>query len=249
MEAASTVKQFRRPPSKTSKVIGVFGEVLITLGLLIGLFVVWQLWWTDVEAGQVQASLSQELDEELPESPDVIAAPVTEEPVPVAAPPFESETFARLWVPRWDNGSEPYSKTISEGTDQATVLDVLGIGHYADTAMPGEIGNFALTGHRQTHGRPFYSVTSLEEGDALIVETAEAWYVYKVTDTRIVTPRQTEVIAPNPDEPAAAATEASITLTTCHPLFSTKERYIVHGTLDNWVPRDAGRPVELGSGA
>lgn len=232
-----------------SAFVGFLGELLITAGLLLGLFVVWQLWWTDVEAEQLQSSLSETLDAELPDSPAVVAPPQVDEPPPVAEAPLDATTFARLWVPRWDSGDDAYRRTISEGTDRATVLDVLGIGHYTDTAMPGDIGNFALAGHRQSHGKPFYDIPTLEVGDDLVVETAEAWYVYKVTDSLIVTPSQTEVIAANPSDPSVAPTAASITLTTCHPLFSTRERYIVHGTLDSWVPRDAGRPAELGGEA
>ncbi|PWD51145.1 class E sortase [Serinibacter arcticus] len=237
----------RRRGGVGSMILGVVGELLITAGLLLGLFVAWQLWWTDVEAGQLQNQLSETLDTELPTSPDVVADPQVEAP-PVALAPLDATTFGRLWVPRWDNGDNPYNKTISQGTDRATVLDVLGIGHYEDTAMPGEIGNFALAGHRQSHGKPFYDVTSLQIGDDLVVETAEAWYVYKVTTTDIVAPTQVDVIAPNPTDPATQPTVASITLTTCHPLFSTRERFIVHGELSSWVPRDAGRPAELGTG-
>lgn len=235
----------RRKAGPGSILLGFVGELLITAGLLLGLFVVWQLWWTDVEAGQLQASLSEELDTVLPEAPETIGEAQLGA-APVADAPLDTETFARLWVPRWDHGTTPYKRTITEGTDRRTVLDVKGIGHYTDTAMPGEIGNFALAGHRQSHGRPFYDITTLEAGDALVVETADAWYVYNVTSTDIVLPSEVEVIAPNPYDPQAAPDRASITLTTCHPLFSTRERYIVHGELSSWVPRDAGRPAELG---
>lgn len=235
----------RRKAGPGTILLGFIGELLITAGLLLGLFVVWQLWWTDVEAGQEQNSLSEQLDTVLPESPEIQAEGQIGG-APVADAPLDATTFGRLWVPRWDNGTSPYKRTISQGVDRATVLDKLGIGHYPDTAMPGEIGNFALAGHRQSHGRPFYDITTLEVGDALVVETAEAWYTYKVTESYVVTPNQTEVLAANPLDPQTPATEASITLTTCHPLFSTRERYIVHGTLESWVPRDAGRPAELG---
>lgn len=236
----------RRPPgpSAASRVVGVVGELLITLGVLLGLFVVWQLWWTDVEAGQTQQQLSATLDETLPPSPDTVAPAGTGE-APVALEPLTGTTFARLWVPRWDDGDTPFARTITEGVDRATVLDPLGIGHYPGTAMPGQVGNFALAGHRQSHGKPFYAVDKLAPGDALVVETADAWYVYRVTTSEIVPPTDVDVIAPNPSDPGAAPTAATITLTTCHPLFSTRERYVVHGELESWVPRDAGRPAEL----
>ena len=225
-----------------SAIIGVVGEILITVGLILALFVVWQLWWTDVEAAQVQTELSADFEAGLSESPNQVGAAGVGEPP--AFGELTEQTFARLWVPRWDSGA-PYVRTISEGTDRESVLDVLGIGHYEDTAMPGEIGNFAIAAHRQSHGKPFYNIDTLQEGDAIVVETADAWYVYKVVNSEIVPPTQVEVIAPNPWSPQDPPQAAAITLTTCHPLFSTKERFVVHGILDHWVPRDAGRPAEL----
>lgn len=225
-------------------ILGVVGELLITLGLVLGLFVVWQLWWTDVEADQIQAELSQEFDRELTQSPAIVGTPQTDAP-PVDLAPLDATTFARLWVPRWGTDGDPYVRTISEGVDRATVLDVLGIGHYPDTAMPGEVGNFAIAGHRQSHGKPFYAIDQLQEGDALIVETATAWYTYRVTSSQIVLPSEVSVIAPNPINPSEPAVQPMITLTTCHPLFSTKERYVVHGVLESWIPRESGMPAEL----
>lgn len=238
----------RRRAGVGSAVVGVVGELLITLGLLLGLYVVWQLWWTDVEAAGVQAELSEQLNESFSESPDQVGdalTPLAAEAAPVELPPLEGATFARLWVPDWGSDSAPYVKAISEGVDRQTVLDVLGIGHYPDTAMPGELGNFALAGHRQSHGKPFYNIDTLAEGDALIVETSEAWYVYRVSSYEIVPPSEVSVIAANPADPGAAPEVSMITLTTCHPLFTTRERYIVHGILETWMPRESGRPAEL----
>ncbi|ROR96689.1 sortase A [Salana multivorans] len=239
----------RRRQSPLSVLLGIIGEILITVGLLLGLYVVYQLWWTDIMGDHAQAEISEQFEATLPTSPNTageaqLGAPVAEELAPLTA-----ETFARLWVPAWSSGDTFYVRPITEGTDRATVLDPLGIGHYEKTAMPGQIGNFAIAGHRQSHGKPFYSIDKLQEGDELIVETAENWYVYHVTSWDIVKPSDIEVIAPNPTDPTAAPDKAMITLTTCHPLFSTKERYIVHGELVEWMPRDAGRPASLVTGA
>src|SRR5690606_10957704 len=116
------------------------------------------------------------------------------------------------------------------------VLDVLGIGHYEGTAMPGEVGNFAVAGHRVTYGKPFNRVEELQVGDPLVVQTETTWYVYRVTSTQVVTPRDVQVIAPTPNQPDVAPTVASMTLTTCHPMFSARERFIVHAELDYWTP-------------
>jgi len=226
----------------------VLGEVLITLGVLVLAFLVWQLWWTDVEGNQAQAQIVRDLDERrdpvpTPTAQDgpLVAEPRRDEP-PVMAEPAHATTFATLQVPRWDGEPE---RPISEGTDRATVLDVLGIGHYEGTAMPGAVGNFAIAAHRTTYAKPFNRIAELQVGDPLVVRTDDTWYVYRVTSSEIVRPQDVQVIAPVPDDPTGTPTERYITLTTCHPMFSARERYIVHGTLDYWAPVSSGTPAEL----
>jgi len=160
----------------------------------------------------------------------------------VLAEPAEATTFATLRVPRWDPDAV---LPVSQGTSRSRVLDRLGVGHYAGTAMPGEVGNVALAGHRVTYGRPFHRIEELALGDALVVQTADAWYVYRVTGTAVVGPADVEVVAPVPGDPDAAPTRALMTLTTCHPTYSARERYVVHAELDSWLPVADGVPVEL----
>ena len=238
----------RRRSSRASSVaygaVGVLGELLITLGVLLLAFLVWQLWWTDVEGDRAQAEVVQELG--YPEPPVAaaevaVAQPRYDEP-PVLPEPAHGESFGTLTVPRWTG--EP-ARPLSQGTDRSTVLDVLGIGHYEGTAMPGGVGNFALAGHRVTYGKPFNRIEELQVGDPLVVWTPDAWYVYRVTSSQVVLPPDVEVIAPVPNEPGAAPTERYITLTTCHPMFSARERYIVHGVLDHWATTSSGTPAEL----
>ncbi|EYR64860.1 hypothetical protein N866_03150 [Actinotalea ferrariae CF5-4] len=81
------------------------------------------------------------------------------------------------------------------------------------------------------------------------MQTETTWYVYRVTDTRIVDPTAVEVVAPVPGEPGATPTRAMITFTTCHPEFSLKQRFIVHGELDYWMPVSEGTPAEILGGA
>ncbi len=228
-------------------VVGVVGELMITTGVLLALFVVWQLWWTDVEAEAVHARIVADFEHAAPApAPDIAPdiAPAQQGPPPAIAVPGDATTFALLRVPRW---GEDYVVPISEGVGRKTVLDVKGIGHYPGTAMPGQIGNFALAGHRQTYGRPFFRAPELQPGDALVVESDAAWYVYRVTESLIVSPRAVEVIAPVPGQPAAQPTEAMITLTTCHPLYTTRQRYVVHGVYESWSAKADGYPEALGS--
>ncbi len=234
----------RSPASPGAVVVGVFGEILITIGVLLGLFVVWQLWWTDVVAEQVQAQIVDDLGWLTVPTQSAPTAVQYRDAAPVLAEPPSGETFAVLYVPRW--GADPMP--VSEGTNKYQVLDKLGIGHYSGTAMPGGIGNFALAGHRTTYGKPFNRIEELNVGDPLVVRTSDIWYVYRVTSTEVVRPAQVDVIAPVPGDPQATPTEAMMTLTTCHPMYSARERYIVHALLDYWVPADEDTPVDLAEG-
>jgi sortase A len=235
--------------------VGVVGELLITAGVLLGLFVVWQLFWTDVVAERAHDEIVQELGwartaDGVPDADPAPAAPEDSSPerrdaAPVLPEQPHATTFATLSVPRW---GPDYVEPISEGVTRRDVLDVLGIGRYPGTAMPGEIGNFAVAAHRTTYGKPFNRVAELQVGDPLVVQTQDAWYVYRVTSSQIVMPEDVQVIAPVPDEPGVEPTEAMITLTTCHPMFSARERFIVHGELDYWMPTSEGTPVELADG-
>jgi sortase A len=238
-------------------VVGVVGELMITAGVLLGGFVVWQLWWTDVEGDRAQARVVEQLDwEPVPvpvaadgpaatDGPPPVAVPQTGEP-PVPAEPSHATTFATMVVPRWDGEPE---RPISQGVDRATVLDTLGVGHYPGTAMPGAVGNFAVAAHRTTYGKPFNRVEELVAGDPVVVRTADTWYVYRVTGTAVVTPADVSVIAPNPADPGAEPTARTMTMTTCHPMFSARERYIVHLDLDYWAPTSGPAPAELVGGA
>jgi len=231
--------------------LGVVGELLITAGVLLFAFLAWQLWWTDVEGNRAQAQVVRELERDPVPSPTasatgpVVAPPRRDEP-PVMAEPPHATPFATIQVPRWNGEPE---RPISQGVDRATVLDVLGVGHYPGTAMPGGVGNFAIAGHRTTYAKPFNRIQELQVGDPLVIRTADTWYVYRVTSTEIVAPSNVGVIAPVPNDPGATPTERLITLTTCHPMFSARQRFIVHGSLDYWAPVADGTLAELLGGA
>ncbi len=231
--------------SPAGRVAGVLGEILITLGILVGLFVLWQVWWTDVIADRQAEGHMSEWEAGAQEAPDQIAEPREDDPEPPDPAP-EGDAFAIMYVPRW---GEDWRFPIASGTGYAEVLDNGFIGHFPDTEMPGELGNFALAGHRQSYGRPFYSVDNLQPGDPLVVRTENTWYVYRVTDHEIVTPTDVDVLAPVPREPEATAEDRMITLVTCHPLWSVAERYIVYGELDYWADVADGRPAELDGGS
>lgn len=238
----------RRPLS----FVGVLGEVLIAGGLLVALFVGWQLFYTDVQGERNQAAVVANLDWATDPTdaantaiadvtiPD--AFKVTDEDPPETGHMNIANTFATMIVPRWGSS---YVKPISEGTTRRDVLDPLGIGHYVGTQMPGEAGNFAVAAHRTTYGKPFNRVADLKAGDAVVIQTEGIWAVYHVTSWEIVQPSDTHVLATTPNDPNAGITGRFITMTTCHPMYSAKQRWVVYGELDYWAPVGHGIPAEL----
>ncbi len=116
-------------------------------------------------------------------------------------------------------------RPVNEGV-QLSVLNHGVLGHYPGTAEPGGVGHFALAGHRTTYGRPLWAVASLRPGDPVVVETATDYYVYRLSELRIVQPEQSEVVAPVPGRPGTAPTERWMVMTACHPKFSASQRIV-----------------------
>ncbi|WP_240611295.1 class E sortase [Actinobaculum sp. 313] len=242
MHAPTRQRSTRKKRSLFWCALGVLGELLITVGIVVGLFVVWQLWWTDVVAKQEQAAAIEEIQDDWGEAPVKIGTPRYDDPPAVPHPTDEGALIGLMRIPRFgvDNVD-----TIREGVGLKTVLDTGAFGHYPDTAYPGEIGNFATAAHRQTYGAPMRDVDQLQVDDAIIVETEDAYLIYKVTDSYIVEPSQGEVVAPVPGDLEAEATERHLTITTCHPPFVSDKRWVIHAKYDHWVARDDGIPEEL----
>jgi sortase A len=213
-------------------VVRTTGELLVTGGVIVLLFVVYELFVTDLLNGQRQDDLNRQVHAEWEANP----------PVPGSQVP--GDAFAVLHIPRL--GAD-YEQVVLEGTAYADLKD--GPGHYADTALPGQPGNVAIAGHRTTYGSPFRDVDVLQPGDPIVVETADSWFVYRVLGDpgtgnfdgdpsgipgqQIVSPADVEVINPTPNAAADAPPSGSyLTLTTCHPRFSARQRLIVHAELD-----------------
>nr|WP_263312004.1 class E sortase [Brachybacterium atlanticum] len=222
-------------------VLGVLGELLLTAGVLLGLFLVWQLWWTDVMADREQAGILDGLEQEWGAVDEERIAPRQDGPPPVPTTPEDTMVFGTMHVPAFDRDRFP----LAEGVDLEQVLNVKGAGHYPQTALPGQVGNFSVAGHRNTYGRVLEDIAGLEEGDPIVVETDEAFYVYEVTESLVVQPEDAWVIAPTPGESGVEPTERMLTLTACHPMYSARERYIVHAEFSYWTDRSDGIPEAL----
>jgi len=226
-------------------VVRSVGEVLITLGLLLLLFVTWQLWWTDVTANREQAITIKALERGFQSADGVRRGPLPkkpkkQEPLATLANVPLGEAFAIVRIPRFGATN---ARPALAGTDDHTLTK--GIGHYPGTAMPGLVGNFAVAGHRTTYGRPFHNIDLLKKGDVIVVETKESYIVYAVDRHVIVTPRQVEVIAPVPEQPGVQPKQAWMTMTSCHPKFSARERYVVFAKHVKTFPRARGLPASF----
>jgi sortase A len=232
-------------------VIGAVGELAITAGVLLLLFVVWQLGFVAVTTNRAQAATVDSLERQFaqptpapttaPASPTptdtATAAPTT--PAAVPAPPT-GDAFAILRIPRL---GAAWAKPVYQGVG----LDVLakGIGHYPDTQLPGQIGNAAFAGHRAGHGNPLIDIDTMRPGDAIVVETADTYVIYRVDRSEIVPPTDINVLAPVPDQPGVAPTESWLTLTSCEPKYGSTNRFIVFAKLDRSVPRAQGLPADV----
>jgi len=204
----------RYPPAVDwRRVMRGTGRVLISAGVLILLFVGYQLWGTGIAEARSQRSLMGDFELPRPASttPGTTAPPVT------APPPVpDGEAIAVIRIPKL--GVE---KAVVEGVALGDLKK--GPGHYRDTPLPGQPGNSAIAGHRTTYGAPFYRLDELEPGDRITVATRQGTFDYEVREQKVVRPSEVSVLDPTPDN--------RLTLTTCHPRFSARQRLIVVAAL------------------
>ncbi|POX41020.1 class E sortase [Streptomyces sp. Ru73] len=216
----------------------ITGEAFITLGVLMLLFVAYQLWWTNVlalnEAGGAANNLQQEWDKGGED--DKRAAGVFS----------PGQGFAIMYIPKLD-----VKVPIAEGISKHEVLDRGMVGHYGEgklkTAMPWDKrGNFAVAGHRNTHGEPFRYINRLVQGDKIVVETRSRFYTYEMESILPQTsPSNVGVLGPVPPGSGFTKPGRYITLTTCTPEFTSTYRMIVWGKMVEERPRSKGKPDAL----
>lgn len=211
----------------------VLADLFVTVGAVALLYVAWTVLVADAgtRAGQAEAAAALHATWSEPRPAGAAVAAMDRRPRP-------GQAFAVLYVPRF-GGS--WRRPVVEGTTLAD-LD-RGAAHYPDTAMPGAIGNFAVAGHRLTHGSAFLRIADLRDGDPILVETPTTWYLYRVTSSLIVDPDRIDVLDPVPEQPGQQPTRAVLTLTSCNPLFGHTQRYIVHADLVTSSPHAVGRPA------
>ncbi|MBH5335983.1 class E sortase [Streptomyces pactum] len=223
-----------RKDSRGAVISRVAGELFITLGVLMLLFVTYQLWWSNIRAQQIAAEEAKKLQERwarAERAPDVFSP---------------GKGFAIMYIPKLD-----VKVPVAEGIDKHNVLDRGLVGHYGEaplkTAMPWEKkGNFAVAGHRNTHGEPFRYINRLKPGDEIVVETQDTYFVYEMAKILPQTsPSNVAVIDPVPAGSGFTGPGRYITLTTCTPEFTSTYRMIVWGKMVEERPRDEGKPDAL----
>ncbi|NGO14256.1 class E sortase [Streptomyces sp. HC44] len=223
-----------RKPGAAVMASRAIGEVFITTGVLMLLFVTYQLWWTNIRAAAQAGSAASDLQDDWANGK---RNPGVFEP---------GQGFALLHIPKLD-----VVTPIAEGIDKKRVLDRGMVGHYADddlkTAMPdAKTGNFGIAGHRNTHGEPFRYINRLQPGDPIVVETQDKYFVYKMASILPVTaPSNTAVLDAIPKGSGFTTAGRYITLTTCTPEFTSKYRMIVWGKMVEERPRSKGKPDAL----
>jgi sortase A len=240
-----------KPPRDWRWVVGGIGRTLIALGLLMFAFVAYQLWGTGIQTAQAQRTLAKQFDELLdntpadtpanttttsttttappavtlstdgtaptdPATPTTTIAPVVPEAKPI---PGAEQAVARLEIPRMG-----LNRIVVEGASADALTK--GPGHFPETPLPGQLGNAAIAGHRTTHLHPFFDIDKLQPGDEIIVTTLNGHYVYHVTGTEVVAPDAYAAVIPTTD-----VTKATLTLVSCTPRYSAKNRIVVHSEL------------------
>lgn len=211
---------------RLAKVLGALGRGCITVGTLLLLFVVYQLWGTGIREAQAQNRLEADF-EELLDVGDVPTTTPDPETVPSIPAQPEGEVTAVIEIP--EIGLE---KHVVEGVSVADLKK--GPGHYPETPLPGQEGNAAIAGHRTTYGAPFNRIDELEKGDEIFVQTLQGRFRYLVEEQLIVSPSQVEVLEDKGDD--------RLTLTACHPKYSARQRIVVVATLSG-IPLPAATPT------
>ena len=217
-----------------AKVLGALGRICIAAGVLILLFVAYQLWGTGLQEARSQDKLENEFESVL-RGAGTTTTTTPGAPTPTAPPPPpDGDAAAHIAIP-----AIGVDKIVVEGVSVGDLKR--GPGHYPDSPMPGQPGNAAIAGHRTTYGAPFNRVDELDPGDEILVTTRQGSFRYVVSDTQVVRPSQVEVLDDFGDN--------RLTLTACNPKYSARQRIVVVAKLaPNVEPAPAPPPVTTPEG-
>lgn len=220
---------------RVDAVLSVVGRTFITAGLLLLGLVAYQLWGTGLEQSRAQSRLRDEFQTLIASPPTTTTedGPVTDD---------DGTSMPQINVPNRPNSAlallEIPSASVADVVVNGATVSALrhGPGHVAGTALPGQPGNSAIAGHRTSYGAPFADLDDVKIGDDVRVTTRDGRFTYTVSDVRIVSPRQTEVLRPQKNR-------SLLTLITCHPRWSTAKRLIVVAELSSSEPVSTSSPT------
>lgn len=217
----------RRPRGRWTMRLGL---VLITTGAVLLGYVAWQFWGTNWQSQRKHTEIVAQLEQKWRAGTELASF-------------NDGAATAIIRIPRF---GDDYAVPVLDGV--ADEVLAAGIGHFEDSAQPGKKGNYALAGHRVTHGEPLRAMPELQPGDEIIVETATATHTYVLDtggDDLVVPFTETWVIDPLPLNPRAGGVQPPsqepgqrlITLTTCSEIFHTDNRMIAFGHLVETVKK------------
>lgn len=211
--------------SRVVAAVRATGWTMIATGVVILLYLVYLLFFTNLQTDRAQDELLDQWELDVAAADEGLPGEGEED---ATAEPVEAgDAYVAMWFER--DGERIVHDDVLYVVEGTSVADLRrGPGHYADTAGPGEDGNFALSGHRTTYGAPFFHLDRLREGDEIhVVDRQNREWVYEFREQRIVEPTDVWVIE---DDPLGDG-EPLLTLTTCHPRFSDAQRMIVFADL------------------
>ncbi|QIZ01779.2 class E sortase [Streptomyces sp. S1D4-11] len=234
---AETAAPKRRGASPIAMAVSILGELLITAGLVLGLFVVYSLWWTNVVADRKADKQGDKVRDNWAQDKGGPGALDTKDGI------------GFLHVPSMKNGDV----LVEKGTSTKVLNDGVA-GYYVDPVkatlpMTDKTGNFTLAAHRDGHGAKFHNIDKIKKGDPIVFETKDDWYVYKVFSILPETSKyNVKVLQSLPKQSGKTKPGHYITLTTCTPVYTSEYRYIVWGELERVQKVDSARtpPAELG---
>jgi sortase A len=228
---------------RLARVLGAIGRVCITAGVLILLFVAYQLWGTGIREAQAQHRLSNQFEEQLGHpleqgpgsttttAPDATTTTSTPAPPPPAA--GDGTAVAHIRIPRIG-----VDKIVVQGVGVPDLKK--GPGHYPTSPLPGQPGNAAIAGHRTTYGAPFNRIDELKAGDEILITTLQGSFRYQVRQQLIVQPDQVDILKDFGDD--------RLTLTSCNPKYSARQRIVVVSALQGPTAPASPKPPGAGEG-
>ncbi len=233
--------------------VRTIGELAMTAGVVILLFVVYELYFTGIATEHAQSHLERTFQAEVRSGIAPSRTPALGAGIALMYAPALGSRSSWHFIVVEGTGESQLAQGPGHYEYPAALAKVLNLPHVAargDTpsAFPGQVGNFVVSGHRTTHAHPFFNADRFKPGDAVIFETSTTWYVYRVTSTASVLPTDVDVTFPVPGKPGATASQALLTLTTCNPRYSASHRLVINGVLAYSQPLASGDPAAFLTG-